>query len=194
MRQHAIVAAAIGGCTTGERDLTRDLLLTFEPDMLVIADRSFYSYQLWAEAAETGAQLLWRVSAPLKLPALKVHPNGSYRSVLIDTIERQQVRRARLRGQVCPLVRVAVRVIDYQRADRAGSGETVRLLTTIADLKLTQRRRTRRGLRAALEFEISLAELERVSAARAEYCARTTPTRCTKRSGPCCSSTTPSDT
>jgi hypothetical protein len=28
--------------------------------MLLIADRGFYSYQLWTAAAATGAALLWR--------------------------------------------------------------------------------------------------------------------------------------
>lgn len=157
---HAILAAAVGGCTTGERDLTRDLLLAFEPDMLVIADRGFYSYQLWSEATETGAQLLWRVSASLKLPVLEVYPDGSYRSVLIDAIERQRVRRARLRGQVREPVGVSVRVIDNQVVDRAGSGETVRLLTTIADPKVLSAAELAAAYAQRWEFEISLAELE----------------------------------
>jgi len=157
---HAIVAAAIGGCMTGERELTRELLGAVEPDMLVIADRGFYSYQLWAEAAETGAQLLWRVSASLKLPVFEAYPDGSYRSVLIDTIERQRVRRARLRGQVREPVGVSVRVIDYQVLDRPGSGETVRLLTTIADPNVVSAAELAAVYAQRWEFEISLAELE----------------------------------
>lgn len=52
---HALVAAAIGGCLTGERELAGDLLSALEPDMLLIADRGFYSYRMWAAAAEAGA-------------------------------------------------------------------------------------------------------------------------------------------
>lgn len=157
---HAIVAAAVGGCVTGERDLARDLLGAVEPDMLVIADRGFYSYQLWVEAAETGAQLLWRVSASLKLPVLEVYPDGSYRSVLIDTIERQRVRRARLCGQLRAPNGITVRVIDYQVTDRPGSGETIRLLTTITDPNDLSAAELAAAYAQRWEFEISLAELE----------------------------------
>ncbi|HTF51917.1 MAG TPA: IS4 family transposase, partial [Pseudonocardia sp.] len=65
---HAIVSAAIGTWSTGERAPTRDLLGDFEPEMLVLADRGFYSYDLWEEALRTEAALVFRVPANMKLP------------------------------------------------------------------------------------------------------------------------------
>lgn len=157
---HAIVAAAIGGCLTGERELAGDLLSALEPDMLLIADRGFYSYQLWAAAAAAGAALLWRVSASVKLPVLEIYSDGSYRSVLVDTIERQRVRRARLRGQPRQPVGVSVRVVEYQVTGRPGSGETIRLITTIVDVDAVSAAELAAAYAQRWEFEISLAELE----------------------------------
>jgi len=157
---HAIVAAAIGGCLTGERELAGDLLSALEPDMLLIADRGFYSYRMWAAAAETGADLLWRVSASVKLPVLEIYSDGSYGSVLVDTIERQRVRRARLRGQTRDPVGISVRVVEYQVTGRPGSGETIRLITTIIDVDAVSAAELAAAYAQRWEFEISLAELE----------------------------------
>src|ERR1700712_3384536 len=44
---HAIIAAQIGGCHVGERELAAGLLGSLEPGMLLLADRGFYSKQVW---------------------------------------------------------------------------------------------------------------------------------------------------
>jgi hypothetical protein len=44
---HAIVSAALGTWGTGEQTLVPQLLPDIEPDMLVLADRGFYSYKLY---------------------------------------------------------------------------------------------------------------------------------------------------
>jgi Insertion element 4 transposase N-terminal len=82
---HGIVDAAFGPVGTGEQSLAAQLIARFTPDMLVLADRNFYSYQAWQQASATGAALLWRVSGRLPLPVLAALPDGSYRSVLINS-------------------------------------------------------------------------------------------------------------
>jgi hypothetical protein len=62
---HALTAAAIGACATGETTLAHDLLGSADEGMLVLADRNFYGFELWNAAAAAGAQLLWRVKAGL---------------------------------------------------------------------------------------------------------------------------------
>src|SRR6185312_426170 len=81
---HGIVDAAFGPVGTGEQILAATLIARFTPGMLVLADRNFYSYQAWCQAVATGAALLWRVSASLRLPVLAWLADGSYRSVLIN--------------------------------------------------------------------------------------------------------------
>ena len=51
---HAIVAARLAAWRVSERALAGELIADFEPGMLVIADRGFYSYQLWQAAAGSG--------------------------------------------------------------------------------------------------------------------------------------------
>ena len=84
---HAAVLAAIGPAAakgSGEQSLARGLYPRLEEDWLLIADRNFYNWQDWCTAADTGAALLWRVKADLRLPVLELLPDGSYRSVLLN--------------------------------------------------------------------------------------------------------------
>ena len=74
---HAIVGAAMGSCRVGEQTLAPALLGALEPDMLVMADRNFFSYALWRDALATGAALLWRVSASVELPVIDTLDDGS---------------------------------------------------------------------------------------------------------------------
>lgn len=95
---HAVIDAHLGGVLVDERDLARPLLASVTSDMLVLADRGFYSREFWGQAAATGAQLLWRVQSGLKLHAVTELADGSYLSVLLTTIERQRIRRHQARG------------------------------------------------------------------------------------------------
>jgi len=113
---HAVIDAHLGGVRVDERELARPLLASFEPDMLVLADRGFYSREFWDEAAATGAQLLWRVQSVLTLPRVTELPDGSYLSVLLTTIERQRLRRHQARGLHTVPQGPTVRVIEYDIA------------------------------------------------------------------------------
>ena len=42
-----MIDAEIGSIRHGERDLAEALTRSLSPDMLVVADRGFFSYQLW---------------------------------------------------------------------------------------------------------------------------------------------------
>ena len=69
-----LLDAAIGparGKGTGERALAGQLLGSLQAGMLLLADRNFYSYQLWNAAAATGADLLWRVRDSMHLPVVR---------------------------------------------------------------------------------------------------------------------------
>lgn len=96
----------------------------------------------------------------MKLPVLKIYSDGSYRSVLVDTIERQRVRRARLRGRAREPLGISVRVVEYRVTGRPGSGETIRLITTILDVDAVSAPELATAYAQRWEFEISLAELE----------------------------------
>jgi hypothetical protein len=141
---HAAVAAAIGpvaGKGAGEQALARQLWPRLEQDWLLIADRNFYNWADWCAAADTGAALLWRVRSDVRLPALELLPDGSFRSVLIHPKlakdkQRAPLIAAALRGaDLDPAQARYVRVIEYEVPDRDGDGddELICLITTITD-------------------------------------------------------------
>ena len=51
---HAVVAAELGTIYDGERKLARALLGFIESNMLVIADRGYYAFDLWQQFMVTG--------------------------------------------------------------------------------------------------------------------------------------------
>jgi hypothetical protein len=120
--------------------LARRLYRRLEPGWLLIADRNFYNWADWYAAADSGAQLLWRVKADLVLPVLGLLPDGSYRSVLINPKiggkARRRVIEAARAGQDLDEGKARhIRVIEYQVPDRDGDGkdELIALITTITD-------------------------------------------------------------
>jgi hypothetical protein len=137
---HAIVGASLGRCNSGERALAEQILPCLEPDMLVTADRNFYSFALWKAFRETGADLLWRVSSSIGLPVLQWLPDGSCLSLICDPKIRgrrrdELIRRARNRTRIDPAHGYLVRVVEYDIPDREGNetGEIICAMTSILD-------------------------------------------------------------
>nr|WP_134001253.1 hypothetical protein [Streptomyces sp. 846.5] len=62
---------AVRGAGSGEQSLARELYPLLEPDMLLLADRNFYSFGDWCAATGTGAELLWRMDSDLRLPSCR---------------------------------------------------------------------------------------------------------------------------
>jgi Insertion element 4 transposase N-terminal/Transposase DDE domain len=121
---HVLVAAALGPCTTGERTLARGVLASLGAGMLLLADRGFFSFDLWNEAAASGAELLWRTKAGHVLPVDERLGDGSYLSHLHEVVNFHRRPSA-----------VVVRVVDYVLDDpgRPDAENSYRLLTTIVD-------------------------------------------------------------
>jgi hypothetical protein len=170
---HAIVAAAIGTWATGERTLAPQLLRDLDESMLVLADRGFYSYDLWNAALSTGADLLFRVGANMVLPVIEAFPDGSYRSVLLPPNRQSPIRKlAQRRGDgphgdlsVLETGGTACRVIEYSidLPDPGGADpptETIRLVTSLADHTTSPAAELAALYHQRWEFELSLKEIE----------------------------------
>jgi hypothetical protein len=135
---HAMVAAELGTWSTGEHTLAARLVPELEPDMLVIADRGFYSYRLWHAMLDRGAAVLFRASSKLVLPVLHAYPDGSYRSVLLDPKRQSPIRKRAARAgdqanAVLESVGTPCRVVEYVVTNRGGETETFCLITSILD-------------------------------------------------------------
>jgi Insertion element 4 transposase N-terminal len=168
---HAAVLAAIGpagaGKGTGEQSLARRLYPRLEEDWLLIADRNFYNWQDWCAAAGTGAALLWRVKADLRLPALELLPDGSYRSVLVSPGVKGRARQklmeaARAGRDLDPARARHVRVVEYEVPDRDGDGkgELIALVTTILDFREAPAAVLAAGYHERWEHETANAQLK----------------------------------
>jgi hypothetical protein len=149
---HAVVGAAMGPCSSGETTLARELLGSLSKGMLVLADRNFYSFTLWNQAAATGADLLWRTKSNHVLPIDERLADGSYLSHLHEVVDNH--RRP---------TDVVVRVIEYSIDDPGrlqAEDTTYRLISTVVDARAAPA-----GELAALypqrwEFETTLDELK----------------------------------
>jgi hypothetical protein len=120
---HGLFGARLGRFAEGETTLARDVLTALRPGMLCLADRQFFGYALWQAAAATGADLLWRVRHPLRLPRVSVLADGSYLTTICPS---DKGRRHGSNG-------IRVRVIEYRLTGVAGAEPWYRLLTTILD-------------------------------------------------------------
>lgn len=120
---HVVVAAAIAPYSRSEVAMAIELLpAKLTPDMLVLADRNFYSFKLWQAACATGAKLAWRVKSTLGLPVQQLLSDGSYLSTVFGAKDR-----ARQHGQT-------VRVIDYTLHDSATPvQDSYRLVTNLLE-------------------------------------------------------------
>jgi hypothetical protein len=165
---HAIVAAAVGTWSTGERGLARELLADLEPDMLVLADRGFYSYQLWNDALATGAAVVFRAGARMVLPVLESFPDGSYRSVLLHPRRQSPIRkRAPKAGtgrhgdlSILQDSGIPCRVVEYSVDNRDNSGEIICLITSILDYDEAPAHELAALYHERWEFELALDEIE----------------------------------
>lgn len=120
---HVLFGARCGPYATGETTLAVEVLRSLRAGMLCLADRLFFGYELWMQAAATGADLLWRVKKNIQLPCEQRLPDGSYLSRIYPTTK---ARRHGSQG-------VLVRVIEYQLVGVPGAEPLYRLLTTILD-------------------------------------------------------------
>jgi Insertion element 4 transposase N-terminal/Transposase DDE domain len=139
---HAFLAAEVAPYHIGERTLATRLYGRLRPDELLTADRGFYSFGAWGQAAASGAALLWRAPTQLELPLVRVLADGTYTAVLVNP-KLRGARRERVIADADadadhdfdPDDGYLVRVIEYNVPDRTGNGtgELITLITTIVD-------------------------------------------------------------
>lgn len=118
---HVLFGTRMGPYRTWEPALAEETLAFLKPDMLCLADRNFYGFDLWSKARATGADLLWRAKRNLRLPHEKDLADGSFLSTVYGS---EADRRRRRNG-------VAVRVIEYTLDGVPDAEPLYRLLTTI---------------------------------------------------------------
>ena len=123
---HVLFGSRMADYATSEVALAKTVLPNLGKGMLCLADRGFFGFEMWKQAAATGADLLWRVRKNIHLPCEKRLPDGSYLSRIYPS--QQDQRRGR-NG-------IVVRVIEYRLEGVEGAEPSYRLVTTILDHEL----------------------------------------------------------
>ena len=120
---HVLFGSEMADYATSEITLAKAVVARLKPDMLCLADRFFFGFELWRLARESDADLLWRVRKNMRLSPDKRLPDGSYLSRIYPS-ERDW--RKKTNG-------VEVRVIDYRLDGVAGAEPIYRLVTSLLD-------------------------------------------------------------
>jgi hypothetical protein len=118
---HVLFGSRMADYATSEVALAKTVLPSLDKGMLCLADRGFFGFEMWKQAAATGADLLWRVRKNIHLPCEKRWPDGSYLSRIYSS---QQDQRCGRNG-------IVVRVIEYRLEGVEGAEPVYRLATTI---------------------------------------------------------------
>jgi len=143
-------AAAMDRWRRSETALARRVIDRLGKGMLCLADRLFYSYDLWTQAVATGAELLWRVPSYITLPRLKVLPDRSYLSEIHSGKKGAAARSA---------PRIPVRVIEYTIKVR-GKLEHYRMITTLLSVRSAAAMELARLYERRWNIESSLQEIK----------------------------------
>jgi hypothetical protein len=123
---HILFGSRMADYATSEVALAKTVLPSLGKGMLCLADRGFFGFEMWKQAAATGADLLWRARKNIHLPCEKRLPDGSCLSHIYSSQPDQ--RRGR-NG-------IVVRVIEYRLEGVEGAEPLYRLATTILDHEL----------------------------------------------------------
>jgi hypothetical protein len=135
---------AVAGKGTGERAAAWELFDGLTGEMLLTADRGFYSFDLWCDADDSAAGLIWRIGDVMDLPQVADLGDGTFTSVVFDRRvrdgERARLLAAARDGQDlgeyrhrCRLVRVVEYYVDDRGGDSRSDKELVCVITNLLD-------------------------------------------------------------
>lgn len=147
---HVLFGAVVGSYATGEVTLAHDVVPRLEKGMLCLADRYFPGFELWREALQTGADLVWRVRSCVHFEVEERLPDGSYLSRFYPKRQKGGRREESLR----------VRVIEYRVKNPDGEDQDIRLITSILEWTTAPAAELAQLYHERWEFETALDEFK----------------------------------
>jgi hypothetical protein len=164
---HAVIDAAFDAVARfSEHALSRRLLASLEPTMLLLADRNFAGYELWTATRATGAHLLWRLKQYAVFDPIKILPDGSFLTIMRTPADNVRYGQARAAGRVLkdPPHGQLIRIVDYTVTIRPRQGpprtETFRLATSLLDHEQAPAHQLAKIYHERWEIENSYAEIK----------------------------------
>jgi hypothetical protein len=149
---HVLWKCLIKPIRRAEIKMAKVLLRYIDPNMLLLWDRGFLSYDNVRDVLARRAHLLARVKKHLVFHKEKVFADGSYLAKLYPTpYDRSRDRNG-----------IVVRIIDYTIHDRArpGSGQAHRLLTTLLNARRHPAKRLIELYHERWEEELAIKEIK----------------------------------
>jgi Insertion element 4 transposase N-terminal/Transposase DDE domain len=123
-------AVSHGSYKQAEVALFQDVIHKLDKDMVLFADRIYYSFASWQKCKQKAGALIWRAKKPMSLKPIKLLEDGSYLAEIkphCDSVKKDQS----LKG-----MRDIVRVVKFKPVFEDGSqGAEVRLITTILSVE-----------------------------------------------------------
>lgn len=147
---HVLFGAVVGSYGTGEVTLAHEVVPRLEKGMLCLADRYFPGFELWREALQTGADLVWRVRSRIHFEVEERLPDGSYLSRFYPKRQKGGRREEAIR----------VRVIEYRVKNADGEDQEIRLITSILDWTAAPAAELAQLYHERWEFETALDEFK----------------------------------
>jgi hypothetical protein len=147
---HVLFGTQLGPYATGEITLAKTALGALRVGMLCLADRNFFGFPLWAQARNTGADLLWRIKTNARLPREQTLADGSCLSHIYPSDKDRRLGRFGL----------TVRVIEYRLQGVADAEPIYRLLTSLLDPVQAPAAELAALYHERWEIETALAELK----------------------------------
>ena len=120
---HVLFGTRMGAYATAENTLAKEALGALDSEMLCLAERGFFGYEMWRQALATKAQLLWRIKKDARVACDKRLADGSYLSRIYASV-KDRARQAN---------GIVVRVIEYRLEGVSDAEPIYRLVTTLLD-------------------------------------------------------------
>src|SRR5271169_5864968 len=120
---HVLFGTRMCPYAAGENTLAKDVLGALNSEMLCLADRGFFGFEMWRQALATKAQLLWRIKKNIRLPCDKRLADGSYLSRIYPSEKDRKNQTNAIR----------VRVIEYRLEGVTDAEPIYRLVTSVLD-------------------------------------------------------------
>jgi Insertion element 4 transposase N-terminal/Transposase DDE domain len=125
---HVELAFVVRSIAHGEQAMVGGLLRHLTPEMLLLWDRNFFSYELWNEVTSRDVKILARVKSGLILEPIRNWSDGSYLAKIYKNAYHRQKDREGI------LVRVIRSTLEDPQ--RVGHGEVHVLITNLLDENL----------------------------------------------------------
>jgi hypothetical protein len=149
---HAIVDAGVWPIHSSEKVIGRRMVRSLQAGMLVLWDSGFHSLEMVRAALQTGAEILGRLPANVKVQVICQLSDGS---TLIELVPRDH--HGRPRGEA-----IRLRLIAYTVSDPAlpGYGQRRRLITSLLDETTYPALELARLYHERWEVEITIDEID----------------------------------